>query len=71
MASETPSTVSSLSAGPQTISPTGSVPGAWQGSDNAQPSRKFTGRVLRSSLPLTAKKASSLAIEQQLQQRGD
>ena len=54
----------------QTIRPTGSSSGAWQGSDSAQPSRWLTTDGLRSSSALVAKKG--LVVDQQrLQRRRD
>src|SRR6218665_1117366 len=55
------STWSSLSAPCQTIRPTGSSPGGWQGRDKAQPSSRLMMLVLRSSRLLTRKNSASRA----------
>ena len=60
-ASEASRIASSRIAVPQSISPTGSSPAAWHGRLRAQPSSRLTIEGLRSSRPLAAKKASSLA----------
>src|SRR4051794_40509744 len=61
IASPASSTVSSCRAVFQTMSPTGSSPSPWQGSDKAQPSRKLTIDGFLSKRALAWKKAASSA----------
>ena len=61
MAAATASTCRSRPALPLTMKPTGALPGSWQGSVAAQPSRKLASPVLRMMRKFQRKYSSSLA----------